>query len=73
MATRTGKVIIAKNIKLDKEYKNVLNYTESQMLALVQTNQVASGENFSFLKPQYKKFDYFFLADKFLFGDIKEI
>ena len=51
MATRTGKVIIAKNIKLDKEYKNVLNYTESQMLTLVQTNQVASGENFSFLKP----------------------
>lgn len=47
---RTGKVIIAKNIKLDKQYTHVLNYTESQMLSLVSENAVASGENFSFLK-----------------------
>ena len=49
MAFRTGKVIIAKNIKLDKEYKDILTYSESQMLALVQTNQVASTTNCSFL------------------------
>lgn len=49
MAFRTGKVIIAKNIKLDKEYKDILTYNESQMLALVQSNQVASTTNCSFL------------------------
>ena len=49
MAFRTGKVIIAKNIKLDKEYKDILTYNESQMLALVQTNQVATTTNCSFL------------------------
>lgn len=49
MAFRTGKVIIAKNIKLDKEYKDILTYNESQMLTLVQTNQVASTTNCSFL------------------------
>ena len=49
MAFRTGKVIIAKNIKLDKEYKDILTYNETQMLALVQTNQVASTTNCSFL------------------------
>ena len=50
MALRTGKVIIAKNIKLDKNYKDVLDYSESDMLALVNTNKVAEVSTASFLK-----------------------
>ena len=30
MGLRNSEIIICKNIKLDKDYKNVLNYTESQ-------------------------------------------
>ena len=51
MALRTGKVIIAKNIKLDKTYKNVIDYTEANMLTLVNTNKVAESSSCSFLKP----------------------
>lgn len=50
MSLRTGKVIIAKNIKLDKNYTNVLNYSESDMLSLVQTNKVAESSDCSFIK-----------------------
>lgn len=51
MALRTGKVIIAKNIKLDKTYKNVIDYTEANMLTLVNTNKVAESSSCSFLRP----------------------
>lgn len=50
MALRTGRVIIAKNIKLDKNYKDVLDYSESVMLALVNSNKVAEVSSASFLK-----------------------
>lgn len=50
---RNSKVILAKNISLDKEYVNVINYTESQMVALCESNAhfVAEQNNYSFLKP----------------------
>ena len=35
-----SQVILAKNIKIDRSYKNVLTYTESQMLSLCQTNAI---------------------------------
>lgn len=47
---RNSKVIIAKNIKLDRNYTNVLNYTEQQMLDLVNTNKVAESLNCSFIR-----------------------
>lgn len=47
---RNGKIILAKNIKLDKEYQNVLTYSESDMLSLVTTNAVASAEDYSFIR-----------------------
>lgn len=50
MAIRTGKVIIAKNIKLDKSYKNVLNYNEQQMLTLINSKKVSETGNCSFIK-----------------------
>lgn len=46
-----SQIILVKDINIDKEYTNVLNYTESQMLALCRANAVASADNYSFLRP----------------------
>lgn len=51
MATRTGKVILAKGINIDKDYVNILDYSESQMVTLVTNNKVAEATNCSFLRP----------------------
>ena len=45
-----SKVIICNNIKLDKGYKNVLDYSESDMLDLCDANKVADANNYSFVK-----------------------
>lgn len=50
MATRTGKVILAKGIRLDKNYKNVLNYSESDMVNLVTNHKVVEASNCSFTR-----------------------
>lgn len=50
MADRNSQIIICKNIKLDRNYNNVLNYTEAQMLSLCRDNQVASASNYSFIR-----------------------
>ena len=50
MAIRTGKVIMAKNIKLDKSYNNVLSYTEQQMVSLLTSNAVETFTDCSFLR-----------------------
>lgn len=47
---RNSKIILAKNINLDRNYKNVLNYTETQMLALVNTNKVGESTFNSFIR-----------------------
>ena len=46
-----SKIILAKNIEMDREYINVLNYTEQQMVNLVssQAHLVASANNYSFI------------------------
>lgn len=38
MATLNSRVILSKNIKIDKNYKNVLNYSENNMLELLLSN-----------------------------------
>lgn len=50
MSLRTGRVIIAKNIKLDKSYKDVLDYSETDMLNLVIANKVSESNDCSFIK-----------------------
>lgn len=50
MAVRTGKVILAKGIKLDKNYKNIMDYTESQMVTLLQSKAVGTFNNCSFIR-----------------------
>ena len=49
---RESSIIIAKNIKLDNTYKNVLSYNQTQMLNLVNTNKVASATNYSFIRQE---------------------
>lgn len=50
MGLQNSNIIICKNIKLDKSYKDVLNYTEEQMVSLCQANAVASASNYSFIR-----------------------
>ena len=50
MGLQNSSIIICKNIKLDKSYKDVLNYTEQQMVSLCQANAVASASNYSFIR-----------------------
>lgn len=47
---RNSKIVIAKNIKIDKEYKEVLDYSEQQMLNLIDTNKVATALDYSFIR-----------------------
>lgn len=50
--TRTGKIFLAKNIKLDKNYKSVLNYNEDQMISLMSetANLVYFANNYTFIR-----------------------
>lgn len=47
-----SKIILVKNINIDRQYTNVLSYTEAQMLELCrsQGHLVAQAENYSFLR-----------------------
>ena len=45
-----SKILLVKNINIDKEYTNVLSYKEAQMLELCQANLVAQADNYSFLR-----------------------
>lgn len=53
MADLITRVIISKGIKLDREYKNVLDFTENQMLSLMLSNNhlVAQTTKASFVNP----------------------
>ena len=51
---RTGKVIFAKNIKLDKEHNFITDYTTTQMLTALrsQNHLVAERDNLSFIREE---------------------
>lgn len=46
-----SKILLVKNIHIDRQYTNVLSYSEAQMLELCQANLVAQADNCSFLRP----------------------
>ena len=46
-----SKILLVKNIYIDRQYTNVLSYSEAQMLELCQANLVAQADNYSFLRP----------------------
>lgn len=52
MKTLTSKIRLCKGINVDRNYINVLNYSESNMLALCesQTHLVASANDYSFIR-----------------------
>lgn len=52
MITLKSEIILCKNIRLDKSYVNVLNYTENQMLSLCRSNEhlVARDDDYSFIR-----------------------
>lgn len=47
-----SKIILCKNINIDKEYINVMNYTEEQLLNLITSNDhlVARSDTYSFIR-----------------------
>lgn len=59
---RNSKVILCHNINLDRDYVNVLDYTENQMLELCNSNKVAESNSFSFIRQSRNRiatsFDY---------------
>ena len=52
MGLQNSQIMICKNIRLEKSYKDVLNYTEQQMVTLCQQNAVASANNYSFIRSE---------------------
>lgn len=48
-----SRIILVKNIKMDKQYTNVLSYSESDMLSLCRSQEhlVAEANDYSFLRP----------------------
>lgn len=51
MSLRNSKLILAKGIKLNKKYTEVLSYKESEMVALLRNNVVREMSDFSYLSP----------------------
>lgn len=54
MGLQNSQLILAKNIKMDKNYKNVLNYTTNEMLELLQSENhfVFTANDYSFIRSQ---------------------
>jgi hypothetical protein len=59
MSELKSKVILVGNIKIDKDYINVLSYTEQQMLSLCESNAIASKDDYSFIHHQKSMFTDF--------------
>lgn len=53
MNKRNSVIILAKNINMDKEYINIVDYSESALVSLCESNShlVSKQTNYSFLKP----------------------
>ena len=49
---KTSKIILCEGIKLDSSYKNVIDYNEEEMLALVTDKAVATGNNYTFVRQE---------------------
>lgn len=50
MGLQNSEIILVKNIKLDKNYVNVLSYSEEQMLNLCRQNAIATALDYSFIR-----------------------
>lgn len=45
-----SKIILVKNIHIDRQYTNVLDYTEAQMLELCTQNMIVQANDYSFIR-----------------------
>ncbi len=52
MSNRNSVICIAKDINIDKNYKNTLALNKSQLMQLCQTNSVYMGTDYSFLRTE---------------------
>lgn len=50
--TRNSELILCSNIRLDRAYSNVIDYSESDMLSLCRTNKIAGDNNYSFIRSE---------------------
>lgn len=61
MNVKNGEIILCKGIKLDKEYENVLSYSESAMVTLCRNNKIAVASsytiNYSIIDPSIRSID----------------
>lgn len=48
---KNGEIILCKGIKLDKNYENVLSYSESNMVTLCRNNKIAESNKYHILDP----------------------
>lgn len=57
MSNRNSRLILAKGIKLNKKYTEVLSYSEKEMITLLRSNAhlLSETSNFSFLRPYNNK------------------
>lgn len=49
---RNSELILCSNIRLDRAYSNVIDYSESDMLSLCRTNKIAGDSNYSFIRSE---------------------
>ena len=47
---RNSELILCSNIRLDRAYSNVIDYSESDMLSLCRTNKIAGDNNYQFIR-----------------------
>ena len=57
MGMRNSEIIICKNIKLEKSYSDVLDYTEGEMISLCRQYAVATSNNYSFIRKEKNVID----------------
>ena len=57
---KNSQIILCKNIKMDKNYNNVLNYSEVDLLAICEANKLEKATNYSFVKPNGNAIDVSF-------------
>lgn len=51
MLNKNSEIILCSGIKMDKEYENVLSYSESDFVALCRTNQIYNGLKYAIIQP----------------------
>ena len=66
---KNSKIVLCHNIKLDKSYKNVIDYTENEMVTLCYNNEIAHQDNYTFIKHDGNIIDTSFTYQQCLTAD----